>query len=159
MKYFAGIVFFILIGFTVAPRMYSQVVIPSDREELMKGDAQAYIALAERNKFPSPEKILSLKDQLALTKDQVRKIDEMMKNHPVAVTVKGQDIIEAEEDLNRLFETGNINEKMLRSKLERIGKLRAELRFSHLQIYLKVKQILSTNQWMRLKEMESGEIK
>jgi hypothetical protein len=80
-----------------------------------------------------------------------------LKNLPISVTVKGQDIVEAEEGLNKLFESGNINEKTLRMKLERIGKLRAELRFTHLQVYLKAKQLLSVNQLLRLKEIQASE--
>jgi Spy/CpxP family protein refolding chaperone len=137
----------------------AQVVIPSDRDQLLNGDAAGQNLIAENNGYPSAQKILDLKDQLGLMKDQIRKINEMMTNLPVSVTVKGQEIIEAEEELNKLFESGNINEKLLRAKLERIGKLRAELRFAHLQIYLKTKQILSVNQWERLKEIQTGEVK
>jgi Spy/CpxP family protein refolding chaperone len=146
-------------GFVLNQLTYSQGLIPSDKEELLNGNPQVYILLAERNGFPSPSKILSMKDQLGLTKDQVRKIEEMIANLPVAVTVKGQEIIEAEENLNQLFQSENINEKTLRSKLERIGKLRAELHFSHLQAYLKVKQILSVNQWQKYKDSVASEVK
>jgi len=47
----------------------------------------------------------------------------------------------------------------LRAKLERIGKIRAELRFVHLQVYLKEKQILTVKQWERLKELQASEVK
>jgi Spy/CpxP family protein refolding chaperone len=80
-------------------------------------------------------------------------------NLPISATVKGQDIVDAEEELNKLFESGNINEKTLRAKLERIGKMRAELRFMHLQVSLKEKQILSVKQWERLKELQASEVK
>jgi len=139
--------------------MDAQVTIPADKEQLLNGEVAGQNIIAEINGYPSPQKALELKDDLGLTKDQIRKLNEMLTNFPVSVTVKGQEIIEAEEELNKLFETGNINDKTLRAKLERIGKLRAELKFAHLQIYLKTKQLLSANQWERFKEIRNSEIK
>jgi Spy/CpxP family protein refolding chaperone len=115
--------------------------------------------VAENNGYPSPQKIVSLKDQIGLTKDQLKKIKEIVTNLPISAVVKGQEIIDAEEELNKLFESGTVSEKTLRIKLERIGKMRAELRFVHLQIYVKEKQILSAKQWERLKELKASEVK
>ena len=83
----------------------------------------------------------------------------MLINVPISATVKGQEIVDAEEELNKLFESGAINEKTLRMKLERIGKMRADLRFVHLQAYLKEKLILTAKQWERLKELQASEAK
>ncbi len=137
----------------------AQTQIPPDKEQLLKGESKDEIIIAENNGYVSPQKVLELKEQLGLTRDQVRKITEMMTNHPISLTVKGQEIVEAEEDLNNLFASGNVSEKMLRVKLERIGKLRADLKFIHLQIYIKVRQILSANQINRLEEIRSSENK
>lgn len=137
----------------------AQVTIPSDKDKLLKGEPMGQTLVAERNNFPSPQKILTLKDQLGLSKDQIRKIDEMLKNSSISITVQGQEIVEAEEDLNNLFASDALNEKMLRTKLEYIGKLRANLRFTHLQTYLRAKQILSVNQWQRLQELIHSENK
>jgi len=149
------ILFLLIISLTAN----AQVTIPPDKDQLLKGDAGVQIIVAEKNGFPSPQKIISFKDQLGLTKDQLRKINEILTNLPVSATIKGQEIIDAEVELNRLFELGIINEKILRTKLERIGKLRADLRFMHLQAYLKGRQILSANQWDRLKELIASEVK
>jgi Spy/CpxP family protein refolding chaperone len=135
----------------------AQVSIPPDKEQLLQGESTGETLVAEMNGFSSPRKILALKDQLGLTKNQTKNIEEMLKNLPVSTTVKGQEIIEAEEDLGKSFESGTINEKTMRTKLEHIGKLRAELRFAYLQIYLKTKKILSANQWERLKELKASE--
>jgi Spy/CpxP family protein refolding chaperone len=138
---------------------HAQGTVPPDKEQLLSGDGAGQALAAEKNGFPPPQKIVSFKDQIGLTKDQLKKMNEMLINVPISATVKGQEIVEAEEELNKLFESGTINEKTLRTKLERIGKLRAELRFMHLQVYLKEKQILSANQWERLKELQSSEAK
>jgi Spy/CpxP family protein refolding chaperone len=147
----------ILFLFALAIAVNAQVIIPPDRDQLLKGDAAGQTLVAEKNGFPAPQKIILSKDQLGLTKDQLKKINEITTNLPISATVKGQDIIEAEEELNKLFESGTINEKTLRAKLERIGKMRADLRFVHLQVYLKEKQILSVKQWERLRELQASE--
>jgi Spy/CpxP family protein refolding chaperone len=138
---------------------HAQGTIPADKDQLLKGDAAGQTLIAEQHGYPQAQKILLFKDQLGLTKDQVKKINEMLTNLPVSATVKGQEIVEAEEDVNKLFESGSINEKILRAKLERIGTMRGDLRFMHLQIYLRAKQILSAKQWERLKELLVSEVK
>ena len=146
-------------GVLLAGNVHAQIVTPPDKDQLLNGEPAGQTMSADSNGFPSPQKILLLKEYLNLTKDQVKKIDAMLKNLPVSAIVKGQEIVEAEEDLNKIFAAGNVNERTLRTKLEHIGKLRAELRFTYLQAYLKAKQVLSANQWERLKESMSSEVK
>jgi Spy/CpxP family protein refolding chaperone len=148
-----------LLLLSCAMAVHAQITLPPDKDQLLKGEVDGQTLVAEKNGFPAPQKIISFKDQLGLTKDQLRKINEMMTNLPVSATVKGQDIVDAEDELDKLFESGTINEKTLRTKLERIGKMRADLRFIHLQVYLKEKTILSANQWERLKELQASEVK
>ena len=139
--------------------LLAQGTVPPDKDLLLSGDAAGQTLAAEKNGFPSPQKIVSLKDQIGLTKDQLKKMNEIVTNVPISATVKGQEIVDAEEELNKLFESGAINEKTLRMKLERIGKMRADLRFVHLQAYLKEKLILTAKQWERLKELQASEAK
>lgn len=112
---------------------------------------------AEINGYPGPKHALEMKDELGLTKEQIKKTESLINDINVSATVKGQDVIEAEEDLNRSFATEKITERTLRTKLEKIGKLRAELKFMHLQAHLKMKQILSPNQIARYKELRAHE--
>ncbi|RPI05071.1 MAG: hypothetical protein EHM64_07860 [Ignavibacteriae bacterium] len=139
--------------------LFAQVPLPPDKDQLLKGEPGVQALVAEENGFPAPQKIISFKDHLGLTKDQLRKINEIITNQGVSAGIKGQDIIEAEEELNRLFAEGSINEKTLRAKLERLGKMRADLRFIHLQVYIREKQILTSKQWERLKELQASEVK
>jgi Spy/CpxP family protein refolding chaperone len=150
---------FLFIPLALTMTLQAQITIPPDKDQLLNGEASGQTLVAEKNGFPAPQKIVSFKDQLGLSKDQLKKINELVTNLPISATVKGQEIIEAEEELNKLFESGTINEKTLRAKLERIGKMRADLRCMHLQVYVKEKQILSANQWERLKELQASEVK
>jgi len=149
----------VILGVFMASSLQAQILTSPDRDQLLNGDPAGQTMTADSNGFPSPQKILFFKDQLNLTKDQVKKIDEMLKNVPVSARVKGEEVVEAEEELSNIFAAGNVNERILRTKLERIGKLRAELRFIYLQAYLKAKQVLSANQWERVKGLMSSEVR
>jgi len=149
----------VLLLLAVSSSVVAQVPVPPDKEQLLKGDAAGETLVAEKNGYPAPAKIIALKDQLGISKDQLKKINELVTNLQISSSVKGQDIVEAEEELSKLFESGSLNEKTLRTKLERIGKMRAEFRFMHLQVSIKEKQILSTKQWDRLKELQASEVK
>jgi Spy/CpxP family protein refolding chaperone len=137
----------------------TKVSLPADRDGLTKGDAMGTALVAEKNLYPSPKKVLDFKDQLGLTKNQIQKITELIDITTVSASVKGSEIIEEEEGLDQLFGTGTMNDRTLRDKLNKIGKLRADYAFMHLQVYVKVKQILSPNQYERYKELVQSEAK
>ena len=137
----------------------AQMTIPPDRDSLLSGAGMGQAMYAEMNGYPGPKHVLDLKEDLGLTKDQLYKTDQLMNNVMVSAKVKGQEIVEAEEDLNKVFAAGTLSEKSLRAKLDRIGRLRGELRFIHLQAHLKMKQILSPNQVERYNELRGHETK
>lgn len=138
---------------------HAQAPVPPDREPLLKGEGMGLAALAELNGYPGPKHVLELKDELKLMRDQQKKAEALVNLAKVSASAKGEEIVEAETDLNKLFETGTLNEKIVRSKLEYIGKLRAELRFIHLQAHMKMKQILNSEQIKRYNELRGHEIK
>jgi Spy/CpxP family protein refolding chaperone len=137
----------------------AQKVIPSDREGLSKGLDMDLAAIAESNNLPNPGRVLALKNELGLTRDQVKKTEALEKVAASAAVAKGGEIIQAEEELAAMFETGGVNEKALRSKLEQIGKARAELRFIHLQAHLRMKQVLTPDQVKQYIELKLRESK
>jgi len=137
----------------------AQTVIPSDREELLKGMGMAMASYAEENGYPGPKHVLDLKDELGLTHDQLMKTEALEKVVGSSAVVKGEEIVQAEEELYKLFAAGTVSEKMLRVKLEEVGKLRADLRFIHLQAHLRMKQILTAEQTKRYSELRGHEIK
>ncbi|MGB2867454.1 MAG: hypothetical protein WBD36_03310 [Bacteroidota bacterium] len=135
----------------------AQTVIPPDRAGLEKGEGMGMALYGEINGYPGPKHVLEFKDELGLTKEQMKKTESLINDVNSSATVKGQEVIEAEEDLNESFVTGKVTERALRAKLEKIGKLRGELRFVHLQAHLKMKQILSANQITRYNELRGHE--
>jgi Spy/CpxP family protein refolding chaperone len=140
---------------TLGGVLTAQTKYPADRDRLLAGTPENEAALVEASGFPTPERILSFNDQLGLTKDQLKKIDAIVKELPVTLKVKGEEIVEAEDELLKFLQTGAPNERNVRTRLERIGKLRAEIRFAHIQVHLKIKALLTTNQFDRYKELVS----
>jgi Spy/CpxP family protein refolding chaperone len=137
----------------------AQQTIPPDKESLLKGSGLGLAEIAELNNYPCPRHTLDLKNELGLTRDQIKKTEALDKVVASSALAKGQEIVTAEEELAKLFETGTVNEKVVRSKLEEIGKLRADLRFVHLQAYLRMKQILTPDQVTRYLELRGHETK
>lgn len=136
----------------------AQNTIPADREALLKGEVMDLAALADKNNLPGPKQVLALKAELGLTRDQAKKTEALEKVFGSSAVAKGEEIVLAEEELAQSFEAGTVTEKGLRAKLEQIGKLRAELRFIHLQAYLRMKQILTPDQVKLFTELRSREI-
>ena len=137
----------------------TQQTIPPDREGLLKGMGMGLAEIAEINNFPEPKHTIDLKNELGLTRDQLKKTEALDKVVASAALAKGEEIVLAEEELSKLFEAGTISEKVLRSELEEIGKLRADLRFIHLQAHLRMKQILTPDQVKRYGELRVHEAK
>jgi Spy/CpxP family protein refolding chaperone len=138
---------------------FTQQIIPPDREGLLKGLGMGLADIAEVNNYPGPKHTLDLKNELGLTRDQLKKTEALDKVVTSAALAKGEEIVLAEEELTKLFEVGTISEKVLRSKLEEIAKLRADLRFIHLQAHVRMRQILTPDQVKRYAELRGHEAK
>jgi len=151
--------FMLLVGVAGVSWAQHDGAIPSDREALLKGLGMGLATYAEVNGYPGPKHVLELKDDLALTRDQQKKAEALENSVRVSAGPKGEEIVQAEEELFKLFELGTVNERVLRTRLEQIGKLRAELRFIHLQAHLRMKQILSADQTNRYNALRGYEIK
>ena len=137
----------------------AQNLVPPDREGLLKGQGMDLAAIAEANNWPGPKHVLALKNELGLTRDQAKKTEALEKVVGSAARAKGDEIVQLEEELAAMFQSGSASEKAVRTKLEEIGKARGELRFIHLQAHLRMKQILSADQVKQYTELKARENK
>ena len=140
-------------------RLMSQPTVPPDKDSLLKGLGIGLAAIADVNNYPGPKHVINLKTELGLTRDQLKKTEALDKVVSSSAIAKGEEIVQAEEELYKLFEAGTVSEKALRSKLEQIGKLRSDLRFIHLQAHLRMKQILTPDQIKQYSEIRGRESK
>lgn len=115
-------------------------------QSLLRGDGMGLAKAAELNHFPGPKHVLEVADELELSPSQRAEtealFDEMRRN----AKALGEKLVLAESRLDREFETGSVNAKSLDTALSEIGKLRARLRFIHLEAHLQQKRILSPHQ-------------
>jgi Spy/CpxP family protein refolding chaperone len=149
----------IILGVLLPVAAFSQQVIPPDKEALLKGQGMGLAEIAEVNNYPGPKHTLDLRNELGLTRDQLKKTEALEKVVSSSAVAKGEEIVTAEQELAKMFEAGTISEKVLRAKLEEISKLRADLRFIHLQAHLRMKQILTPDQIKRYADLRGHEAK
>lgn len=140
-------------------RLISQPTVPPDKDSLLKGLGMGLATIADVNNYPGPKHVINLKTELGLTRDQLKKTEALDKVVSSSAIAKGEEVVQAEEELFKLFEAGTVSEKALRSKLEQIGNLRSDLRFIHLQAHLRMKQILTPDQIKHYSEIRGRENK
>jgi hypothetical protein len=106
---------------------------------------------AEVNGYPGPRHVLDASEggQLALRPDQQAAVEALHARMLEDAQAKGREILEAESHLAQRFRHGHIDDASLRETLNRIGQLRAELRFIHLRTHLETRALLTADQIAR----------
>ncbi len=126
---------------------------PQEVESLRSGQGMGFAKLAELNHYPGPKHVLELADDLELTPSQrvqTEKIFERMQDRAVAL---GEQLLEAEIDLGRQFEDGTIGPESLEDALLRIGEIRGQLRFVHMNAHLEQQRVLTAEQIVEYDEI------
>jgi len=101
---------------------------------------------AELNGFPGPVHVLELADALQLTPEQRRKTADLVQQMRLRAKGLGQEVIEAEVRLDRLFSSGEPNEATLADAVENAAMIQARLRTAHLSYHLAMVRILTPQQ-------------
>lgn len=106
---------------------------------------------AELNGYPGPRHVLDAADagQLVLNPDQRQAVQRLFDRMLAEAKAKGREILREEENLALRFRHAPIDEPTLRDMLDRIGRLRAELRFIHLRTHLETRALLTPEQVAR----------
>ena len=119
---------------------------PQEIRDLRSGAGMGFAKLAELNRYPGPRHVIDLSDELGLEPGQV---DETMALFAVMherAVILGVQLIEAETALDEAFRERSIDAESLRKSLLEIGRIRAELRFVHLEAHLRQAEILTEAQ-------------
>jgi len=126
-------------------------LLPEEVEGLVSGKGMALALAAEVNGYPGPRHVLDAAEagHLALRPDQHAAVERLNVQMLEEAQAKGQEILRVEADLAQRFRHGHIDESILRETLNRIGQLRAELRFIHLRTHLTTRALLTTDQIAR----------
>jgi hypothetical protein len=115
-------------------------------ESLLSGGGMGFAKLAELNHYPGPKHVLELVDDLDLTPSQVSETEALFEEMRSSAVLLGEELLEAEMALDRDFSQGAINPESLESALLNLGKIRAQLRYVHLEAHLRQKRLLTTEQ-------------
>ena len=137
--------------YAAIPGTAASGLLPQEVEGLTKGQGMALALAAEVNGYPGPRHILeaATAGQLDLRPDQREAVQQLYDRMLAEAKGKGQEILQAEEELAMRFRHGHIDEAGLREMLYRIGEYRAELRFIHLRTHLGTKALLTPEQIAR----------
>jgi Spy/CpxP family protein refolding chaperone len=121
----------------------------SDIRELRRGGGWGLALPAELNGMPGPAHLLELKDKIALTEDQLQKIQALFEDMRKAAIPAGERLIAAETALEAVFASGKVEEGSLRRALAQAESARAELRFIHLSQHGRAALVLKPEQIRR----------
>lgn len=117
-----------------------------ERQAIERGQGFGMALVADRNGFPGPRHILDMKDELKLSADQVRDVQQLFdKMHNRAVEL-GNELLAKEAELDRLFAQGVSGEASVRHLLTESALLRAELRWVHIFAHLEARDLLTPEQ-------------
>lgn len=124
-----------------------------DVKGYLAGKGAGLAKAAELNHYPGPAHVMEHVDALRMTQSQEERTRKAFAEMRDQARRLGENIVARERELDRLFATGAIDETTLRSMLEDIGRLQADLRRVHLQAHLEQKEILTPEQVARYDEL------
>lgn len=118
----------------------------SDLDELRRGAGWGLALAAELNGVPGPAHLLELKDQIGLSAEQVRAIEEIFAQMKSEAQAAGDEFIAAEQAIDAAFRAGDLSQDALRDLIDRCAAARAKLRYTHLVRHLETPPLLSDAQ-------------
>jgi len=119
---------------------------PTDIDGYRTGRGMSLALAAELNGYPGPLHVLELGDKLSLTDTQRVATQELFQRMKASAIAAGEDVVNAERDLDRLFASKAASPPRLNEALARVAQAQAKLRGSHLQAHLEQVRILTPEQ-------------
>ena len=128
-------------------------VSPEREKGLLEGSGIGLAKVAELNGQAGPRHVLDMSEQLALTEAQRAAAQASFERMRAEAIALGQQILAAEEELNRRFVHRHIDEAKLSELTGRIAELEGRLRFVHLRAHLETDALLTDAQRQRYVEL------
>lgn len=120
---------------------------------LRNGAGMGFAKLAELNRYPGPKHVLAVADELELSEALVTRTQSIYDEMHGRAVALGEELIAAEQTLDRRFVEASIDEASLDESLREIGRIRARLRYVHLEAHIKQRRLLSDEQVARYDEL------
>lgn len=126
---------------------------PDEIKQYLAGAGMGYARPAELNHFPGPMHVLEQADQLKLTGEQRAAVEKLMTAHKAAARALGAERVAAERELERLFQSGRVDEAVLARAVRTAAALEGEYRLSHLETHRRTRELLTNDQVKRYDEL------
>lgn len=126
---------------------------PEQTADLLAGKGMALAKTAELNGYPGPMHTLELATPLELSTEQKQASEALMKRHQAEARDLGAQLVQAERALDQAFASRQIDAARLADHTERIGRLQALLRKSHLDTHLQQAALLKPEQIARYAQL------
>ncbi len=120
---------------------------------LRDGAGMGFAKMAELNSYPGPKHVLAVADELELSDALIARTQSIYDEMHGRAVALGEELIAAEQALDRRFADASIDEASLHEALSDIGRIRADLRYVHLEAHLKQRRLLSDDQVARYDEL------
>ena len=118
----------------------------TDIEELQSGKGWGLAKAAELNGLPGPVHLLEMKEEIDLSAEQIRAIEDIYRKMKQEAVPLGLELIELERELNNHFANRTITNESLLQILQKIARVHGQLRYVHLSAHLKTPDILKSEQ-------------
>ena len=118
----------------------------TDIEELQNGKGWGLAKAAELNGVPGPVHLLEMKEEIDLSAEQIRTIENIFTKMKQEAVPLGLELIELERELNNHFANRTITDELLRQILQGIAQVHRQLRYVHLSAHLNTPDILKSEQ-------------
>lgn len=116
---------------------------PEEVADLQAGRGMGLAKVAELNHYPGPKHVLEFAQQLALTGEQTRKVQQIHMTMEQEAQRLGQQVLAKETELEKLFAERRADETRARTLMLTIGQLQGELRYAHVNAHLATARVLS----------------
>ncbi len=115
-------------------------------EELENGQGWGLAKAAELNGMPGPAHVLEMQEEIDLTAEQRRAIEDLYAKMKQEAIPLGLELIELEKELNGHFANRTITDELLDELLEKVARVTKQLRYTHLAAHLETPNILRPEQ-------------
>jgi len=119
---------------------------PQEIDSILAGKGMGFAKAAELNGYPGPAHVLELADKLELAPEQRARTQAIFERMESSAKSLGAQLIEAERNLELLFRSRTIEPASLRTAVERVASLQAQVRVAHLQAHLEQTAVLTAAQ-------------
>lgn len=119
---------------------------PETIEGYRTGKGMSLALPAELNGYPGPRHVLDFSKELELTDAQYEEVEALYSDMLAEAIPLGEQILEAEAELELAFREKTITDTDLETRLLAIGALQADLRFVHLRTHIATYKLLTPDQ-------------